>query len=127
MLARLRTGVGFRLAMALAVMAALCFVAPPAVMAFGHGSNTVECLSHADAVDHGMHGGAMHKHRGDHGKVPGPKGCCGLFCLSALAPASAPMVEGLFVAPALSLPVELPVSGRVPERLDRPPIPLLSV
>ena len=58
MLRALRTGLGFRVAMAIAVFAALCLVAPPAVMAFGHGDNTVHCLTHADAVDHGMHGGA---------------------------------------------------------------------
>ena len=58
MLQKLRTGLGFRVAMMIAVLAALCLVAPPAVMAFGHGSNTVHCLANADAVNHGMHGGA---------------------------------------------------------------------
>ena len=53
----LRTGLGFRVAMMIAVLAAFCLVAPPAVMAFGHGSNTMHCLANADAVNHGMHGG----------------------------------------------------------------------
>jgi hypothetical protein len=43
MLRALRTGLGFRVAMAIAAFAALCLVAPPAVMAFGHGENTIHC------------------------------------------------------------------------------------
>jgi hypothetical protein len=127
MLQALRAGLGFRVAMVVAAIAALCLVAPPAVMAFGHGNNTVHCLANADTVGHGMHG--AQKDHGDHGKLPGTKapGCCGLYCLSALPLASGPVVEGLFVAPALSLPVEIAFLGRVPGRPDRPPIPLLSV
>jgi hypothetical protein len=129
MLKALRAGLGFRVAMAIAVLAALCLVAPPAVMAFGHGKNTVHCLANADVADHGMHGGASEKHHGDHGKLPGTStpGCCGLYCLSALPLASAPMVEDLAVAPALSPPVDTTLFGRVPDRLDRPPISPLSV
>ena len=129
MLQKLRTGPGFRVAIVIAAFAALCLVAPPAVMAFGHGNNTLHCLSNADTVDHGMHGGAARKDHGDHAKLPGTKapGCCGLYCLSALPLASGPVVEGLFVAPALSLPAETALFGRVPSRPDRPPIPLLSV
>jgi len=79
MLKRLRAGFGFRLAMAIAMFAALCFVAPPAVMAFGHGSNTLHCLSHGDvmghgmATDHGMQSAAGHKD-GGHAKIPSDKG-----------------------------------------------------
>jgi hypothetical protein len=129
MLQKLRTGLGFRAAMMIAVLAALCFVAPPAVLAFGHGSNTAHCLANADAVDHGMQDGGTQDHHGDHGKLPGTHapGCCGLYCMSALPPASGPMVEGSLVRLALSLPAEIALYGRVPSRLDRPPIPLLSV
>jgi hypothetical protein len=76
-----------------------------------------------------MHGGAARKDHADHGQLPGTKalGCCGLYCLSALPLASGPVVEGLFVAPALSLPAETALFGRVPGRPDRPPIPPLSV
>ena len=128
MLQKLLTGLGFRVAIVLAAFAALCLVAPPAVMAFGHGSNTAHCLANADAVDHGMHGGAQ-KHHGDHGKLPGTHapGCCGLFCLSALPLAPGPMVEGRLIRPELSMPVEITLYSRVPGRPDRPPIPLLSV
>ena len=129
MLRALRTGLGFRVAMAIAAFAALCLVAPPAVMAFGHGENIVHCLAHADAVDHGMHGGVAQKHDGHPGTLPGTHapGCCGLYCLSALPLASGPLVEGLLLAPALSPPAETSLFGRVPGRLDRPPIPSLSV
>ena len=74
MLRALRTGLGFRVAMAIAAFAALCLVAPPAVMAFGHGENTMHCLAHADAANHGMHaalGGFAQKHGADHGTLPG--------------------------------------------------------
>ena len=113
--------------MASAVFAALCLVAPPAVMAFGHGSNTAHCLANADIADHGMHGGSAQ--HGDQGKAPGTHapGCCGLFCLSALLLAPGSLVEGLALAPALSPPVETALFGRVPGLLDRPPISPLSV
>jgi hypothetical protein len=128
MLRALRTGLGFRVALAIAAFAALCLVAPPAVMAFGHGERTVHCLAHADAVDHGTQGGLAQKHDGDHGTLPGTHpGCCGLYCLSALPLAPGPLVEGLLLAPALSPPAEAALFGRVPGRLDRPPISSLSV
>jgi hypothetical protein len=132
MLRALRAGLGFRVAMAIAVFAALCLVAPPAVMAFGHGEKTVHCLARADAVDHGMHGrlqGLAQKHDGDHGTLPGTHapGCCGLYCLSALPLASGPLVEGLLLPSAVSPPAETALFGREPGRLDRPPIPSLSV
>ena len=126
MLKALRTGLGFRVAMTIAVLAALCLVAPPAVMAFGHGKTTAHCLANADVADHGMHGDGAQKHHGDHGKLPGT-GCCGLFCLSALPFAAVSLVAGLSLAPAVSPPVETILSGGVPERLDRPPISPLSV
>ena len=128
MLQKLRTGLGFRVAMMIAVFAALCLVAPPAVMAFGHGSNIVHCLAHADAVDHGMHGGHAQKHDGDHGKLPGTHapGCCGLYCLTALPLASGPLVEGRACPGAIDAGGTA-LYSRVPGRPDRPPIPSLSV
>jgi hypothetical protein len=132
MLKRLRAGLGFRLAMVIAMFAALCFIAPPAVMAFGHGDKTLQCLIHGDvmdhamAMDHGVAGVASHKDHGDHAKIPGDKGCCGLFCVSALAPGSAPALEVLLVPAILAPPVMPRPANRAPERIDRPPIPLLS-
>ena len=129
MLQKLRTGLGFRAAVMIAVFAALCLVTPPAVVAFGHGSNTVHCLANADAVNHDMHGGGAQDHHGNHGKSPGTHapGCCGLFCMSALPLTSAPILEGRVIRPALSMPAEITFTSRVPGRLDRPPIVFPSV
>ena len=88
MLTALTTGLRFRLAILLAVFASLCFVAPPAVLAFGHGAATVDCMAHADKVDHGRMATTHDtKHHGDHSTPAGNQqhSCCGLFCLSALA------------------------------------------
>jgi hypothetical protein len=129
MLQKLRTGLGFRAAMMIAVLAAICLVAPPAVMAFGHGSNTVHCLANADAVDHGMHGGDTQRHHGDHGKSSGTHapGCCGLYCMSALPLIPGPTVEGRMIRSTPAMPAEVAFAGRGPGRIDRPPIPLLIV
>ena len=129
MLQKLRTGPGFRVAIMIAAWAALCFVAPPAVMAFGHGDNTAHCLANVDAVNHGMHGGGTQGHHGDHGKQPGAHapGCCGLFCMSALPLTPGHLVEGRVIRSAFSVPIEISFTGRVPGRLDRPPILLLSI
>jgi len=124
----LRTGPGFRAAMMVAILASLCFVAPPAVLAFGHGGNTLHCLTHADAVNHDM-AGSKHDHHGDHGKLPGSNapGCCGLNCMSALPLTPAPVVDGRVIRPALSVSAVLAVAGRGPYQPDRPPIPSASV
>jgi hypothetical protein len=129
MLQKLGTGIGFCVAMTITVFAALCLVAPPAVMAFGHGSNLVHCLANADAMNHGMHGGVGHRDHGDGAKLPADHGknCCGMFFMSAVPLASGPLVEGRLIRPALSAPVEIALYGRVPGRPDRPPISLLSV
>ncbi len=129
MLAGLRSGLRFRLAVAFALFAALCFVAPPAVLTFGHGANTLDCLAHAHLANHGT-GGNSHDlaHHGEHSPVSNSSSpskhdmtCCGLFCLSALAAEC-----GVF---ALAAPAAAPfpargsdLFNRVAERLDRPPI-----
>src|SRR5262245_41598341 len=123
------TGLGFRAAILVAVLAALCLVAPPAVVAFGHGDNTAHCLANADAMNHGMHGGAMADHHGDHGKQPRTHapGCCGLYCMSALPLTPGPMLEGRVIRPALAIPAEIAFTSRGPGRIDRPPILTSSV
>jgi hypothetical protein len=129
MLQKLRTGIGFRAAMMIAVLAAFCFMAPPAVLAFGHGSHLMHCLTHSDAVNHGMPSGVGHKDHGDGAKLPANHGtnCCGLFLLSALAPTSGPVVEGLLAPEELSPPVEASFFGQTPDLPHRPPIAPLEV
>ena len=105
MLTALTTGLRFRFAITLAAFAALCFVAPPAVLAFGHGSNTANCLAHADQVDHGRIAAGETKHHGGHSAPAGDHQM-----------SSAPF-------PAR----ETRLFSRVPERLDRPPISALVV
>jgi hypothetical protein len=124
MLTALTTGLRFRVAITLAAFAALCFVAPPAVLAFGHGPNTANCLAHADQVDHGRIAASGTGHHGDHSAPAGDHQmtCCGLFCLSALAADG-----GEAMAPAAVCSASFPARearpfSRVPERPDRPPI-----
>lgn len=128
MLTALTTGLRFRLAILFAVFAALCFVAPPAVLAFGHGKNTVDCLARADMVDHGNSHAHGTKPHGDHSSPAGShqSSCCGLFCLSAL------LTDGGVIEPVATDSTLFPARAaslfsRVPERLDRPPISLLVV
>ena len=129
MLIALRTGLSFRLAVALAAFAALCFAAPPAVIAFGHGSNTMNCLAHADMIDHGaakMAGGDNHaghsSRAGSHEMT-----CCGLFCLSALPADIGGVVVRIGTGPGLSPAPEPHLLSQSPERPDRPPISPLFV
>src|SRR5262245_65100242 len=129
MLTALTTGLRFRLALLRAPFAAVCFVAPPAVLAFGHGSATADCMAHADMVGHGKLATAQHsQHHGDHSTPTGKHqpSCCGLFCMSALA-ADVGVVESK-ATPSTSYPQrESILFSRVAERLDRPPISLRIV
>jgi hypothetical protein len=80
-------------------------------------------------VNHGMHSGGTQDHHGDHGKQPATHapGCCGLYGMSALPLTPGPTIEGRVIRPAFSMPAKIAFTGHVPGRLDRPPIPLLSV
>lgn len=125
MLTALMTGLRFRLAILFAAFASLCFVAPPAVLAFGHGKNTVDCLAHADMLDHGKlhaHGGKPDNDRSSPTGTHQPS-CCGLFCMSALVTDGS--VIGPVTAGSAPFPAREPtLFSRVAERLDRPPISL---
>jgi hypothetical protein len=123
MLTRLTTGLRFRFAIILATLAALCFVMPPAALAFGHGGHTAHCLSHADMVDHGLKESSV-DHPADHSTPAGPHHmtCCGLFCLSALPAEIGEVVTGIGIGPALSLAPALHLRSQAPEQPDRPPI-----
>ena len=129
MLVALRTGLSFRLAVALAALAVLCFVAPPAVVAFGHGSHTLNCVAHADMIDHGaakMAGGDNHAGH----SAPASSHemtCCGLFCLSALPAEIGGVVGSIDTGLGLSPAREPHLLSQSPERPDRPPNSLLFV
>jgi hypothetical protein len=129
MLIALRTGLSFRLAATFVALAALCFVAPPAVVAFGHGSNTMNCIAHADMVDHGAAKMAGVDNHADHSAPAGSHQmtCCGLFCLSALPAEIGGVVGKTGTGSGLSLAPEPHLLSQSPERPDRPPIPPLFV
>jgi hypothetical protein len=144
MLTALSKGVRFRFAIAFAAFAALCFSLPPAVLAMGHGANTMACLSHADAVNHGMakaHDAAhdtaqphdvAHPGAKDHSDHAPPAGdhqmsCCGLFCLSAVLVSGDGMADGTALGvPHVTAPAPRLLS-RIPDLPERPPNTLLSV
>jgi hypothetical protein len=136
MLTALRSGICFRLALAITAFAAVCFVAPPAVVAFGHGEHAVQCLTHADAVNHAMglnHMGLKVKTSShDHGAAPGMpaghhSGCCGLFCLSALTPDSEALPQLAWFGLAFAPLVNLGFRSRSADNPDPPPNSLASV
>jgi hypothetical protein len=129
MLIALRTGLSFRLAATIAAFAALCFIAPPAVVAFGHGEHTASCLAHADMVEHGAAKGANVGNHADHSAPPGSHQmtCCGLFCLSALPTEIGEVIIGIGTGPALLPATEPHLVSEAPERPDRPPISPLFV
>ena len=128
MLKALSTGWRFRLAMLLAALAAACFVAPPAVMAFDHGEMTAHCLEMAVTSQHGMADHTGHKGDADgvhqHKKAPAEKqdaGCCGLFCLSALPSAPAAALRPHDASSSHLRPPVVSLSFGAPDGLDRPP------
>jgi hypothetical protein len=137
MLTALSTGASFRLAIAFTLFAALSFVAPPAVLAFGHGENTAHCLSMAVSANHGMakpadtahHDAAHHGHHAvpDEDRTAPTSDqsmtCCGLFCLSAVACDSGEAM-GTATHDVHVLAHEPHRLARGPGRIDRPPIPL---
>ena len=128
MLRAFRSGIFNRLAAVFALLAAFCFAMPPAVVAFGHGSSTAHCLSQADAVNHGMTRVAdMHQdHKHQTPTSEHKSTCCGLFCLSAVTP-SEQAFDPILVDSVPYPTREINSAAGLFERLDRPPIPSLSV
>lgn len=132
MLVALATGVRLRLATLVAAISVFSFVAPPIAVAFAPTKSAIHCLTHADdefalqveaiqpdsANDHKDH---VKHSRGDHRSA-----CCCLFSATALIPDSGHLSEpGLSSSPAFSA-LEASFYGLMQDRLDRPPITLLS-
>ena len=130
-------------AIVLAVLYALCILAPAVAFAFSDNPAVAHCLTeghvgvhdHAAKHDHGgkLHvpaDGTAHQHH-DEGAAPQPSGndgkaaiasCCGLFSIVAIAGEPVPSF-GLDSLASVVLPVLGEVlSGRGPERINRPPI-----
>lgn len=139
MLAALSTGFHFRIAVALCALAAACLTLPPAALAFGHGTDTADCLSHANAIAHGVSGlqdSEAHEvvlpvaqDRGDHGPraASHQAQCCGVFCVSALLANCGDVAMRDRAAPSHFPAREARLLNRAPELPDRPPMSPLAV
>jgi hypothetical protein len=123
-------------AIVLAALYLLCILAPSAVFAFSANSGVAHCLTegHVGVHDHGgkvhVHAdGTAHQHHDD-GAAP-PSGddeksraasCCSLFSVVAI-PGEPGLSPGLHSPASIVLPVLADaLSGRGPERINRPPI-----
>jgi hypothetical protein len=132
-----------RAASVLAVLYALCILAPAAAFAFSDNPAIAHCLTegHVGIHDHTGkhdHGGKVHVHddgtahqHHDDGAAPQPSGddgkaavatCCGLFSIVAISGELVPSL-GLYSLASVVLPVPgEALSGRGPDRINRPPI-----
>ena len=121
----------------LAVLYALCILAPSVAFAFSDNPAVAHCLTegHVGPHDHGgkvhVHAdGTAHEHHDD-GAAPQPAGddgktpvatCCGLFSVVAI-PDESDVNLGLYSPASVVIPVPAEaLSGRGPERINRPPI-----
>ncbi len=119
-----------RAATLLVALYAICLLAPSAAFARVDAPRQAHCLTQADhglAKAHVHHDGAGHEHpqKSDDEKDQ-LKNCCGLFCLSALTPAIDLVIGQAPVGSALVATLEDAIARAAPDRLDRPPISLLS-
>jgi hypothetical protein len=148
MLSALTKSFRVRAAIVIAALYALCSIAPAAAFAFSNNPAVSHCLieGHVGAHDAGMHDhGAAHDHGGtvhvhadgsahqhhDDGAVPQHSSdddkarvasCCGLFSVVAIAGEPFPSL-GLYSLASAVLPiVGEALSGRGPDRINRPPI-----
>jgi hypothetical protein len=136
MLVALTKGFRFRIAIAMAAAAVFAFVAPPIAVAFDPTEHAIYCLTHTDHaigpayVDHtadhkhasGGHDHAKHSHQSD----KHPSHCCGLFCVTALAPEIRQEWNAPILGPEPSSAIEPSFHSRSPELPYRPPISPLS-
>ena len=129
----LTIGIRHWAATALVVLYALCVLAPAAAFAFGDGTKAAHCLSEENhglghSKAHVHHDGTVDQHSDDGDEQKTTSGqCCGLFCLSALAPTTdLPLAQPEFLALVPSLNAN-GILGHGPDRLYRPPDSLLSL
>ena len=128
-------------AIVVAVMYALCILAPAVAFAFSNNPAVAHCLTedHVGVHDHGskhaaklhVHAdGSTHQHHDD-GAVPEPADddgkwaiatCCGLFSVVAIPVEPIPSFDFYSLASVVLPVVGEALSGRGPERINRPPI-----
>ena len=152
MLSAVAKTVRIRAAITLAALYALCILAPAAAFAFSDNPAVAHCLTeghvgihehsgkhdhggkahvHADGTAHQHHAdGTAHQHHDD-GAAPQPAGddgkapiatCCGLFSVVAISGEPVPSLGFYSLASVVLPPPGEALSGRGPERINRPPI-----
>jgi hypothetical protein len=137
MLSAVAKTVRIRAAIVLAALYALCILAPAAAFAFSDNPAVAHCLTegHVGVHDHGgkahVHAdGTAHQHHDD-GAAPQPSGddgkapmatCCSLFSVVAISGEPVPSLEFYSLASVVQPPPGEALSGRGPERINRPPI-----
>ena len=135
MLVALTKGIRFRVAMAMAAFAVFAFVAPPIAVAIAPTEHAIYCLTHDDhAIGRVLHDHATGHHdpgdldRVKHSKDGGKQAshCCGLFCVTALAPEIRQESNPPILNPEQSSGIEPSFHSRSPELPFRPPIARLS-
>jgi hypothetical protein len=129
-------------AIVLAVLYAFCVLAPAVAFAFSDDPAVAHCLTegHVGVHDHGgkhAHGGKLHVHADgtahqhhDDGAAPQPSGngkaaiatCCGLFSVVAIPGEPVPSFGSDSLASVVLPVLGEALSGRGPERINRPPI-----
>jgi hypothetical protein len=125
----------------LAALYALCILAPALAFAFSDNPAVAHCLTegHVGIHDHGskhdqarlhVHAGSTHQHH-DHDGTAQPSGddskgamatCCGLFSVLAISGELFPTFEDYSLASVVWPVLGEALSGRGPERINRPPI-----
>lgn len=136
---RLTKSVRLRAASAFVALYSFCLIVPPTALALGDGSRAAHGLTsehRGPASVHVHDNGTVHVHanapdqqdlEGSTDQQGPTRSCCGLACISAIAPAiQLNLIEPMRFTTITSLIAD-GVSGRAPDRLDRPPISLLSL
>ena len=132
-----------RAAIFVAALYALCVLAPAVAFAFSDNPAVAHCLTegHVGVHDHGAnheHGGTLHVHADgsahqhhDDGAAPQPSHddgkaaiatCCGLFSVVAIPGEPVPSFGSDSLASVVLPVLGEALSGRGPERINRPPI-----
>lgn len=133
MLTALMTGVRLRVATLVATLAIFSFVAPPMAFAFAPTKSAIHCLTHADdeltSQAEALQPGNIHHHEDDaeHSHGDHKSACCCLFSVTALVPDSGHLSEPELSRSAAFSAIEASFHGFTPDRLNRPPISLLSL
>jgi hypothetical protein len=121
----------WRAASVLVAVYAFCLLAPAAAMTVSSGPAAAHCLNddhHGLAKVQVQHDGSSHSHSIPEADDHGQSGqCCGLFCLSAVAPAFEQGIAASFAAPDVAATVAASLSGLGFDRIDRPPRSYLSL